>query len=71
MNFVDYHAGKVGENAGRIFVAEEQCKAFRRCEQDMGRVGALAAALGLGGIAGAILDADCKARAFDGRAEIA
>ena len=57
-----------GEDAGGVFVAEEEGEAFGRGQQDMRRVGALAAALGVGGVAGAVLDPDRQARAFDGRA---
>jgi hypothetical protein len=46
------------KDARGVFVAEEQGEAFGRGQQDMRRVGALAAALGVGGVAGAVLDPD-------------
>ena len=68
VNFVDHNALQMGENPWCIGVTEQQGKAFGCGQQDMRRVGALAAALGLGGVARAILDPDGKARALDGAA---
>jgi hypothetical protein len=71
MQFVDHNPLEGLEDSWRVFVGEEKGEGFRRGEQDMRRVGALAAALGVGGVAGAILDPDWQARAFDGGAEVA
>ena len=71
VNFVDDNPLDTLENPGGIFVAEQEGEAFGRGQQDMRWVGALAAALGVGGVAGAILDPDIQARALDGMTKIA
>ena len=42
VDFIHDHALQPFEHARGVFVAGQQRKAFRRCQQDMGRVGALA-----------------------------
>jgi hypothetical protein len=71
MQFVDHNPLEGLEDFRRVFVGQQEREAFGRGEQDMRRVGALAAALGVGGVAGAIFDADGQACAFDGGAEVA
>ena len=71
MDFVHHNAAQARKNARGVFVAEQEREAFGRGEQDMRRVGALAAALGIGGVAGAILDPDGQVRAFDRAAQVA
>ena len=71
VDLVDDHPLQAREDARRVFVAEQQGEAFGRGQQDMRRVGALAAALGVGGVAGAVLDPDRQARAFDRGAQVA
>ena len=58
MDFVDDHPLEPREHARRILVAGQQRKAFGRGQQNMGRVGALAALARGRCVAGAILDAD-------------
>jgi hypothetical protein len=69
VDFVDDDPLQALENARGVFVAEEEREAFGRGQEDMRRVGALAAALGVGGVAGAILDPDLQAGAFDGQCQ--
>ena len=42
MDFVDYDALQTGENTWRVFIADQQGKAFGGGEQNMWRVGTLA-----------------------------
>jgi hypothetical protein len=58
MDFVDDHAREPGKDARRILVGGQQRQAFGRGQQDMRRVGALAQALAMRRVAGAVLDAD-------------
>ena len=71
VQLVDDNALKAREDARRVLVGQQEGKAFRCGQQDMRRVGALAAALGLAGVAGAILDPDRQARAFDRTTQVA
>lgn len=58
VDFVDHDALEALEDARRVLVGGEECKAFGRGQQNMWRVGALAALGRRGGVAGAVLDAD-------------
>ena len=61
VDFVDDHAFEPREGAGGVLVGEEEGEAFRCRQQDMRRIGALAALGGGGGVAGAVLDPDGQA----------
>ena len=50
VDFVDHDALEPFEHARRVFVADQQGKAFGRGQQDMRRVGALAFALRVAGV---------------------
>ena len=71
MNFVDDDTFQACENAGGVIAAERQGQTFGGGEPNVRRVGTLAAALGVGGITGAILDADVQGGAFYRRAQVA
>jgi hypothetical protein len=71
MHLIDHHAPHPGKGAGGIVIGQQQRQTFGRGQQDMRRVGALAAALGIAGVAGAILDPDRQPCAFDGGAQVA
>ena len=64
MNFVDDDTFQACENTGGVVVAEPQGQTFGGGEPNVRRVGTLAAALGVGGITGAILDADVQGGTF-------
>ena len=59
------------ENARRIFIGHQQSKAFRCRQQDVGRVGALAALLCVRCIAGAVFNPDRQVHFSNRRTEIA
>ena len=44
VDLIDDHRLEAGEDAGRVIVGEQEGEAFRRGQQDVGRVGALAPA---------------------------
>ena len=71
VNFVDDDPLHAGEHARRILVGGQQGEAFRRRQQDMRRVGALAFFLRGGGVAGAVLDPDRKAHIGNGCRQVA
>ncbi len=55
MDFIDDHALQPGKHPWRIGIRQQKRKAFRRRQQDMGRIDPLALALRLGRVACAIL----------------
>ncbi len=71
MNFINNYPLQACKDAGGVFVAEQEGEAFWCGQQDMRRVGALAAALGVGGVAGAVLDTDRQGSALDRPAQVA
>ena len=71
VDFVDDNPLQALENSWGVFVGEEEGEAFRRGQQDVRRVGALFAALGVGGVAGAILHPDLQGGTFNGGAQVA
>ena len=71
VEFVHHDALEARKDARGVFIAEQEREAFGGGEQDMRRVGALAAALGIGGVAGAVLDPDGKVGPFDRAAQVA
>lgn len=71
MNLIHHNPLQSLENTWCIFVTQQQGEAFGGGQEDMGRVGALAAALGVGGVAGAVLDANGQARALNRAAQVA
>ena len=56
MDFVDYDALQTGENTWRVFIADQQGKAFGGGEQNMWRVGTLATFAARRCITGAVFD---------------
>ena len=71
VDFVDDNPLQALENPGGVFVAEKEGEAFRRGQEDMRRVGALAAALGIRGVAGAVLDPDFQGGTLNGQPKVA
>ena len=71
MDFIDDHPLQPGEHPVRILVADQQGQTFRRGQQDMRRIGALAALLGIGGVAGPVLDPDGQAHFGDRCSQVA
>ena len=71
VDFIDHHALEAREDAGGVLVGGQQGKAFRRGQQDMRRVGALAAFGMGGGVAGAVLDPDGQAHLGHGGLQVA
>ena len=71
VDFVDDDPLQAFEHPRRIFVCQEEGKAFGGGQQNVGRVGALAAALGVGGVAGTVLDPDRQVRTLDWAAQVA
>jgi hypothetical protein len=71
VDLVHHDAGQALEDAGGVLVAQQQRQGFGGGEKDVRRLRALAAAGGLGGVAGAVLDADRKAQLLDGEEEVA
>ena len=71
MDFIHDHPLQPGKHPRRILVTDQQGEAFRRGQQDMWRVGALAAFLGIGGVAGPILDPDGQAHFVDRGGQVA
>jgi hypothetical protein len=71
MNFINNYPFQARKDARGVLVAEQEGEAFWCGEQDMRRVGALAAALGVGGVAGAVLDADRQGGTLDRAAQVA
>ena len=58
MQFVEHDAAQGAEQIGRVGAGQQQRELLGRGEQDVGRIAALALALGSGRVAGAGLDAD-------------
>ncbi len=71
VNFVQHHARQPREHARRVFVGQQQRERFRRGQQDVRRIGALAAALGVARVAGPILDPDRQRHVGDGCRQVA
>ena len=71
MDFVDDHPLQARKCFGGIGIGQQKRQGFRRGQQDMRRIGALSAALGVAGVAGAILDPYGQARAFNRTAQVA
>jgi hypothetical protein len=71
VDFVDDDALQPCENARRIWVAQQQSEAFGGGQQDMGRVRTLATTLGVGRVAGTVLDPDRQAGPLDRAAKVA
>ena len=71
VDFIHDHPFEACKHARGVLVRCEQCEAFRCCQQNMRRVGALAFLLGLGGVAGAVFDADIQPHLFDRCAQVA
>ena len=71
MDLVQDHAAQVAEILARALPGAEQGELFGCGEEDVGRRGALALALGLARVAGATLDGDGQAHLGDGDLQIA
>ncbi len=71
MDFVDHHGLDGAEHIARLRIGQEQHQRFRRGQQDMWRLGALALAAIGRGIAGAALDAHRQGQRLDDRHDIA
>ncbi len=71
MQFVEHDALEVGKQNLGVGAGQQQRELFGGGEQDVGRIAALALALGGGGVAGAGLDPDGQAHLGDRGAEIA
>ncbi len=71
MDLVDHDRLQVREHRGRVRQREQHGEAFRRGQQDVRRLLALALAAAGGGVAGAGLDTDGKRHLLDRHGEIA
>ena len=67
VDLIHHHPTQVGKDPRRVFVTQQQRQTFGRGQQDLRRIGPLPLALGLRGVAAAILDPDRQARPFDRR----
>ena len=61
VDLIHDHPLQPGKDPRRILIGQKQREAFRCGQQDLRRIGALAAALALAGVAGAVLNADIQA----------
>ena len=71
VNLVNHHAFEAPKGAPGVLIGGQQGEAFGRGQQDMRRVGALATAARVRGVAGAVLNADRQAHLLDRAGEVA
>ncbi len=71
VDLVHDDAFEVGEDAGRVLVAQEEREGFGGGQEDVRRVGALALSGGLPGVAGAVLDPDGEGHLGHGGGQVA
>ena len=71
MQLIEHDALQIAEQEFCIGRSQQKRHLLRRGQQHVGRIAALALALGGGGVAGARLDSDWKPHLFDGRVQVA